>query len=185
MTSALYKMAPLVIAAIGALLRRGGAARVAFDPPIDVVIVKLLAPEQTAQRLAHDILAVGARVFGNHRGVELIRFHAPLREQFIELAVECIQFARRTVAQAQAQSDRLAGRDCHLIVRRRFGAGRRRIDRMCGAVNDIVIDAVFDVGRCVVQAKEALRVGFVFGEEQRRFAFAVEPAVAVIVLHRV
>ena len=73
------EVAPFVIAAGGALLGRIGAAWVAFDPTIDVVVVKLFAPQQSAQGLAHDVLAVRGRAVGNHRGVKLIRFIAPLR----------------------------------------------------------------------------------------------------------
>ena len=46
------------------------------------------------------------------------------------------------------------------------------------AVDDVVVDAVLDVGRPIGHAKDALRVGFVLGEEQGRVPLAVEVALA-------
>ena len=57
------------------------------------------------------------------------------------------------------------------------------------AVHDVVVNAVFDVGSAVVDSPQAMRIGFVLGEEQLRRAFAMQPAVAGLVMikfnHRV
>ena len=53
-----------------------------------------------------------------------------------------------------------------------------RVHRVLLAVDDVVVDAVLDVGTAVGNAEDALRVGFVLGEQQRRVAVAVEVALA-------
>ena len=50
------------------------------------------------------------------------------------------------------------------------------------AVHDVVVNAVFDIGSAVVDSKQAMRIGFVLGEEQLRRAFAMQPAVAGLVM---
>ena len=56
------KMVPLVIATTAAARCGGvGPGRIAFEPALTIVVVKLLAPEQSGERLAHDICAIGDR----------------------------------------------------------------------------------------------------------------------------
>ena len=45
---------PFVIASGHALCRGVGSAGIALKPTADVVMIELLAPQQTAERLAHD-----------------------------------------------------------------------------------------------------------------------------------
>ena len=59
-----------------------------------------------------------------------------------------------------------AGVDCELVMRRGFGAGVLRIHSIFGALHDVIVDAIFHVGRAVLDAEQPLRVGFVLGEEQ-------------------
>src|ERR1700722_17911282 len=53
-----------------------------------------------------------------------------------------------------------------------------RIYRFGCSVNDVVVDAVFDVGCSVFAAKQSPGVGLVFREQEFGRAFAVQPAVA-------
>src|SRR5215468_5387239 len=46
------------------------------------------------------------------------------------------------------------------------------------AVDNVVIDAVLDIGTAVGDPEDALRVGFIFGEEQRHVPFTGEIALA-------
>ncbi len=48
------------------------------------------------------------------------------------------------------------------------------IHRLPAAVDDVAIDPVLDVGGPVGRTEEALVVGLVLGEEQRRRAFGME-----------
>ena len=61
-----------------------------------------------------------------------------------------------------------------------LGAGMLGIDRVLSAVNDVVVDAIFDVRRSVLHSEQSAGIGFVLGEEQLRRAFTMKPAIAVI-----
>ena len=45
-------------------------------------------------------------------------------------------------------------------------------------MDDVVVDAVLDEGSAVLHAEQPLRVGFVFREQQRRLALAIEITLA-------
>ena len=62
-------------------------------------------------------------------------------------------------------------------MRRRLGALLRGVHRLCLAVDDVVVDAVLDVGAAVGDPEDALRVGVVFGEQQRHVPCAVRGSV--------
>ena len=74
-----------------------------------------------------------------------------------------------------------------------MGCGLRadmlRIDRFRGAVNDVGVNAVFHVGRTVLDSKQSAGIGLVLGEEQLRRAFTMQPAVTWLIMiqldHRV
>ncbi len=57
---------------------------------------------------------------------------------------------------------------------RRFGAFVLRVHGLLPTVDDVVVDAVLDVRAAVGHAEDALGVGLVLREQQRRVAFAVE-----------
>ncbi len=57
---------------------------------------------------------------------------------------------------------------------RRLRALLLGIHRLPPAVDDVAVDPVLDVGRPVERIEEALGVGLVLGEEQRRGALGVE-----------
>src|SRR6185503_7134147 len=63
-----------------------------------------------------------------------------------------------------------------------FGALIVRMDGGFYAVNNEIVDAVLDVGRCVFRVEKATIVGFVLGKQQIGGTLAVEPARAVIVM---
>ena len=46
-------------------------------------------------------------------------------------------------------------------------------------LNHVIVDAVFHVRRAILAPEELLGVGFVFGEQQFRFAFAEQPTLSV------
>ena len=69
-------------------------------------------------------------------------------------------------------------------MRRRLGALLLRVHRLFLAVDDVVVDAVLDVGAAVGHAEDALRVGLVLREQQRRVALAVEVALAQLGIDR-
>ena len=52
------QMRPLVVAPTQPLGRRRRPCRIAFEPPIHFVGIELLTPQESAQRLAHDVAGV-------------------------------------------------------------------------------------------------------------------------------
>src|SRR5262245_5484339 len=59
-------------------------------------------------------------------------------------------------------------------------ADPRRMCRVFGAMDHIIVDAILDVCRAVLGAEKSPAVGFVFSEQELRLAFAEEPTVAII-----
>ena len=49
-------------------------------------------------------------------------------------------------------------------------------------MHDVIVDAVFDVGRIIFRVEKSALVGFVFREQEFWTAFAVKPAAAVVVV---
>ena len=58
-------------------------------------------------------------------------------------------------AQSQAEDDAFAGLDFADVVGRRFGAALFRIDRIGVAVDDVIVERIFDVRRIVFAAEDA------------------------------
>ena len=63
-------------------------------------------------------------------------------------------------------------------MRGRFGPDLFRIDGVASAMDDVIVDAVLDVGRRIRRVVEPLAVSVVLGEQQLRRAFARQPAAA-------
>ena len=118
----------------------------------------------------------------SREGVRYLLRHG-LRSRGPSSAASLRQIGRRDVGQPQPHGLPLARVDRQAIVRRRLRSLVLRIDRVILAVNDAVVDAVLDVGRAIGNAENTLRVRFVFGEQHRHFAFAVEIAVAKFWIH--
>ena len=95
--------------------------------------------------------------------------------------------AKAAGARREPQPNHLATRPgCTVsaIVGRHLGPVLLRIHRVLLAVDDVVVDAVLDVGTAVGHAEDPLRVGFVLGEQQRHVALAIEVALAQLGMRR-
>ena len=57
---------------------------------------------------------------------------------------------------------------------RGLGTDAGGIYRIALAMNDIIVDPILDVRRCVRGAEESRVVALVFGQEQRDISFAVQ-----------
>jgi len=106
-----------------------------------------------------------------------------LRDNPLVARVESLA-AGRSVGQAQLHGEGFSGPDHLDVAGRGFGARLRRIDGVFIAVNDVVVDAVFDVRRVIVGAVKPAIVGFIFRAEYFRRAFTVEPTIAVVVVRQ-
>src|SRR5262249_1097336 len=66
------EMGPFLVTAFPAFRGRCGAGRVAFEPGLHVVVIKLLRPQHARVGLAHHVFCVRGEFVGNTRSIELI-----------------------------------------------------------------------------------------------------------------
>ena len=71
-------------------------------------MIKLLAPEQTAEGLAHNIFFI-RRYVGDHRAIKLIGLSAAGVEYFFEFSFEGFATRRGNVSQPEPYGKRLSG----------------------------------------------------------------------------
>ena len=90
----------------------------------------------------------------------------------------------RSVGETETDRHRLAGADFEAVVGGGLGADLRGIDRGGVPLHDERVEGVLDVGTRVGSVEQPLRIGVVLGEEQRRRAIAVEPAIAKVRMRR-
>ncbi len=109
------------------------------QPPVDVVLVVLLAPQQSRERLAHHHRLVAGQRPRDHRRVELVRLATSRFEHAIEIRAKrrFLSGSRppRIARGRQAQSDArtLTGADGQHVQCGRLGARPSRVDRVCFA----------------------------------------------------
>ena len=65
-----------------------GSGGITFQPAAHVIMIKLLAPEKSGRRLAHDIFSIRIDDIRNYRAVELLGFRAPLIKSPFEISIE-------------------------------------------------------------------------------------------------
>ena len=172
----------------GAALRVGlkGSAAAFLQPPVHIVVVELLAPQHAGQGLAHDIGLVRGEPRRNNGSVERVGFLAARLQRRFErrpewtgpFAVGLGQGSWRHITEPQAHDLGCTGVDGQAVMRCRLGPLLRGVHCLCLAVDNVVVDAVLDVGAVVGDSEETLRVGVVFREQQRHVPCTVEPAVA-------
>src|SRR5205807_9019456 len=86
------------------------------------------------------------------------------------------RFHRGLPYSSEPEPHRLAAarRDCERIMRRRLRPHALAIHRILSAVDDKIVDAIFDEFHFVPGRKQTLRIGFVLGEEKLRGTVAVQ-----------
>ena len=172
---------PLMVAALATLRGRGRIARIAFEPIFDDVVIELLGPQHAGKTLSHDVLCIWREVLRNHCGVELVSFVLAEREGFVEAGKGVFALEIR-IGKAEADDGGLAGADRELVVSGGLGAGVFGIYRILGAVHDVIVDAILDIRSAVLDSKQPPGVGFVLGEQQLWRAFAMQPAIAGLIV---
>ena len=120
--------------------RRVGIPRVdavLAQPPVHVVLVVLLAPQQPGQRLAHHHRLVAGQRSRDHRRVELVGLVAPRFEHAIEVRAErrfpcpASAAARRPTPSGAGGCEALSpAGDLEHVVGRDLGARPLRVDRV-------------------------------------------------------
>ena len=156
-------------------------SRVAPEPVANDVVIELLGPQQAAKRLPEHQRLVVAQPAGRNHLVELVRLSATIGKHLQRLRFERRRSERlgRAVREPDQRRGAAARGNHVLVVRRGFGALVGGIDGRSLAVDDEVVDAVLEKPGSA-QAKQAQRIRFVLGKEQRRALLAVQPPPTVI-----
>ena len=141
------------------------------QPALQIEVVVLLAPQHSRQCLAMHATLIFAKRFGCDPLVELVGVGDAALHDLVEIAERVLQVSGR-----QTQLDNLAAaaRNVEHIVRRRLCSDLGRIDRIATFTDDVGVERVLGVGRCVGLVPQPLRIALVFGEQQFRFARAMK-----------
>ena len=155
------------------------------QPAVGVEQVVLLRPEHPGQGLAHDPRLVLAHPRRGDGGVERVGLLEALAHHGGERRAEegRVGFRGRR-GQAQAHHLGGAGGDGQRVVRGRLRAFALRVDGIGTAVQEVLVDAVLDVGRGRGDAEDPPGVGLVLREQERRGAVAVQVARAQLGMGR-
>src|SRR5215475_904570 len=86
------------------------------------------------------------------------------------------------MGESKAYGNRLSSGHGDFVLGRRLGAGGFGVHGGFYPVHDVMVYAVFDVGRIILGIEKLALVGLVLGEQQLRTSFAVKPAPAVVVM---
>src|SRR6266849_9325449 len=110
------QMSPLVIAAVLAFLWGRRIARIALQPVLNYIVVKLLGPQHPGETLAHDVLGIRREVLWNDCRVELVGLALAERERFVEVGKSVLAFEVE-VGEPQPDNYGLASTDRQLVMR--------------------------------------------------------------------
>jgi hypothetical protein len=154
--------------------RRGGwLGGVTIQPAADVVVVKLLAPQQPGEGLAHHHRLVGASRFGGEFGVELVGLGPALLDDLVEVAAErsrrALLPASRSACrpQPQPQLGGFAGRDRQAVPERALGPALIGVDGG-RAADHMIVDPVLRVRRGWSRTEQVAEVGLVLAKQRDR-----------------
>src|SRR2546423_79928 len=111
-------MRPVVIASMLPRLRRRRFSDISTQPPCDIIMVELLAPQKSSKRLPCDVTSVRRKSFRRHCRVKLVGLSLPRGKYPVKLYTERIGPVVFGVAEPQTDGDCLSR------------ANRQRI--MCG-----------------------------------------------------
>jgi hypothetical protein len=166
-------MRPFAVATVLASLWRLGLLRIAIQPPLHFVVIELLRPEESCERLAGGIPRIGRQRAGDHGREVFVRFPLPPPENLLELGSERA-LRRLGVVQTKTHRHALFRIEAQRVPCRAFCAALLRVHGGRVAVDDEPMKGVLRVGGPGVP-EQPFGVGLVVGEEQRRVAVAVQP----------
>src|SRR5262245_3975358 len=86
------------------------------------------------------------------------------------------------MGEPEAYAKRLSGGHADLVLGRGFGASGFGVHGGFYSAHDIIVYAVFDVGKIILTIEKSALVGLVLGKQQLRTVFAVKPATAVVIV---
>ncbi len=138
---------------------------VAVKPASNVIVIELLAPYHSRERLPHHCRFIVARAFGGERRIILVGFSAAIGVDSLEAGAKIGCFSGHVAREAKPELDGFTGADRDAIPGRHFRAVARGIHRS-RAMDDVIIDAILWIRRLRRSAVvESPNVGFVLAEQ--------------------
>ena len=134
------------------------------EPFVQIKEEILLGPEHAGHGLAHDQSFILGDLGRRDLAIELVRFPLTGLQGRGKAAEGIADSGGRHVRQAQTDGGGLSRTHLQVILCRGFGSHLGGVHPAGIALDDIVVDSVFDVWGVVGSAEDALVVGLVFRE---------------------
>ena len=173
-----------MIASLLARLRRRRKGRIALQPNLHVIVVRLLRPQQPGESLPLYLAGIFTHPAGCISGVELIGLRDARAEHVIKCPAE-ERFNRAScgggilVREAQPHRCGAAGRHIQAIKSRGLGTCLGWVDRAIVPLDEIFVKRVFQIWGSVLDSEQALEVRLVVREQQCWFFVCEEPTLPV------
>src|SRR5713101_6379371 len=161
-------MPPIVIAPLESSGRRRGHRRVAFQPLIDDVVIKLLAPEKAGCGLPNDTSLRWVEWRNCDRAIKIICLRDPCCKGFPEQRSEWVRGCFLFRKQSQRNRMRSAGGKPEHIMKCGLCSDACRIDGIRTAADYIFVESVLHKGAFVSAVPQATCVTLVLGEKRSR-----------------
>src|SRR6266481_2276193 len=169
-------MLPIMIAPLESAGRRLGHRRVAFQPLIDDVVIKLLAPEKAGCGLPNDTSLHFVEWRYCDRAIKIICFRDPCCKGFLEQRSEWIRRCFLFRKQSQRNRMRSAGGKPKHVMKCGLCADACRVDGIRPAADYIFVESVLHKSAFVSAVPQARCVTLVLGEKQsRKLANRIRP----------
>ena len=139
-------MFPFVVAASLACGWRFRRARITAQPTAHVVAIKLLRPNHSRERLALHPLQIRACLGRGERFIKLIGFLNACLKNLIEIEAQR-RLRCDVIREPQLDRSRRASGNGKVIPHADFRTRLQWIHRLLLAVDDVIVDAIFDVLR--------------------------------------
>src|SRR4029453_15841898 len=161
-------MPPIMIAPLKSGGWRLGHRRVAFQPLIDDVVIKLLAPEKAGCRLPNDTSLRFVEWRYCDRAIKIICFRDPCCKGCLKQRSEWIRGCFLFRKQSQRNRMRSAGGKPKHVMKCGLCADACRIDGIRPGANYILVESVLHKSAFVSAVPQAICVTLVFSEKRSR-----------------
>ncbi len=166
---------PVVVASPAPGPGRRGAGRIARQPLLDVVVVELLGPHHSRQRLTVHRSFLRGELRRLDGQVVVVGLGVAPGEQLGEIPERVSVWL---LAEPEPQGAAFARPELFPVDRGNLGAGPGRVDRSRVALDQVAVESVLDVRGRVVAVEQAGHVGVVLGEQQLVGSLGVEVVAA-------
>src|SRR5882724_1663242 len=169
-------MPPIMIARLESAGRRRGHRRVTFQPLIDDVVIKLLAPEKAGCGLPNDTSLRLVECCYCDGAIKIVCFRDPCCKGFLEQRSEWIRWCFLFRKQSQKNRMRSAGGNPEHVVKCGLCADGCRVDGIRPAADYIFVESVLHKSAFVSAVPQATCVTLVLSEKRfRKLAIRIGP----------